>query len=455
MRSFRLKLTCWFGMALFSLSFVVLLGFALETANNIRHSEKVDLKFVARSIDRELAANPFEDRLAAEVVQAIDAKLAFMDAEGYLAYAVVTRKGQLLHKSDDFVDDPSRFALRGKKHRLFWGIKGSENWHFVFRHLEGRHVIFVSNLRHVELVEKILVMFAVSLGIVLILAFGFGYLISGKITRPLQAIATVADQVGHGNLAARIPDPGTGDEVADLTQKLNDSFAQLQNSFARISQFSGDAAHELKTPLTAIRGHLEVALSRPRTPDEYQQAIASAIEDVAGLTAVINDLLLMVRSGSHLADCSPLPVDVSRTLADALEQIRLLADDKTIALSTQIQPDLHVSGVETLLRRLFGNLLHNAVKFSPPGTTVQVALEPADDRMIRLVVTDQGVGIAKEYQGKVFDRFFVVDSSHNTGTGLGLALVKWIAELHGGQVSCVSEPGRGTTFQVMLPESAA
>jgi signal transduction histidine kinase len=451
MRTLRFKLTCWFAAALFSLAFVVLLGFALDTANNIRHSEKVELKFVARSIERELGRNSSAGHLSAEVISTINEKLAFMDGEGLLAYAVLSPQGQLLYKSTDFMDDVRRYSLEGEKIKLFWGMKSSEDWHFLFRHLGSDYVIFVSNMRHVELLEKLLVVYAGSMVVILLLAFGFGYLISGKITRPLHKIAVAVDRIGAGDLSARIPLDESRDELSRLARSLNASFAQLEDSFARVSQFSYDAAHELKTPLTAIRGNLEVALSRTRSVEEYQQVIASGVEDVAMLTAIVNDLLLLVRPGHCLDRCALVPVNFSLEVESVVEQMDYLAQQKDVVLKATLAPGLYVAGVETFLRRLCGNLVHNALKFSPVGGIIEISLSGGENGFLCFTVRDHGVGIAKEHQNKIFDRFFVVDSSHNSGTGLGLALVKWMVDLHHGTITLDSVLGEGATFQVLLP----
>jgi signal transduction histidine kinase len=451
MRTLRFKLTCWFAAALFSLGFVVLLGFALDTVNNIRHSEKVELKYVARSIEGELERNSSSEGLSAEVIGTINEKLAFMDGEGLLAYAVLSPQGRLLYKSADFTDDLRGYSLEGDKIRLFWGMKSSEDWHFLFRHLGSEYVIFVSNMRHVELLEKLLVVYAGSMVVILLLALGFGYLISGKITRPLHKIAVTVDRIGAGDLSARIPLDESRDELSRLARSLNASFAQLEDSFDRVSQFSYDAAHELKTPLTALRGHLEVALNRTRSAEEYQQVIASAVEDAAMLTAIINDLLLLVKPGNSSGRYALIPVDFSQVAEAVIEQMSYLAQEKNIRLEACLAPGLRVAGVETLLRRLCGNLLHNAVKFSPAGSAISVSLSAESSRRLCFTVRDRGVGIAKEDREKIFDRFFVVDASHNTGTGLGLALVKWIVDLHQGDIALDSAPGEGATFQVLLP----
>jgi heavy metal sensor kinase len=452
MKSFRFRITCWFAAALFVLAFLVQLAFTIYVVNELRHSEKVDLKLIARSIEHQLVSwKGHPGDIPPEVFTEIDEGVVFADSGGDLSYAVYTQDGELLHRSGDFRDELARLRIdRDTPYRLFWGIRTAEEWHFVMAYNTPDHILLVSDWRHIELLESILLTFGVCSIIVLILAVCFGIVLGGKVMRPLREIADAADKVRRGELNTRIPAADGKNEIALLKTTLNIAFARLEESFNRISQFSYDAAHELKTPLTALRGNLEVCLSRDRDKDEYQQTLAACIDEIAWMNALVDDLLLLARSGDEYRNGMFQAQDLSTIVQDSVQNMDVLAEDKQVELRMSVIPDIHVEGVETFLRRLACNLVNNAIKYSHRGGAVEVELKP-EGSQAKLTVRDTGIGIDGEHQEKIFERLYQVDSSRNRGAGLGLALVKWIVNLHHGTIQLESEPGNGSTFTVRLP----
>jgi signal transduction histidine kinase len=230
---------------------------------------------------------------------------------------------------------------------------------------------------------------------------------------------------------------------------------RVERAFDAVRQFSSDAAHELKTPLTALRGEMEVALRKEREPAEYRAALESGLEETAKLERIIDDLLLLARTDASDGTLTTEPVALDEVVLQAHEETCALAERMGISLVLSDLDEVRVRGNALLLRRLLVNLIDNGIKYNRPGGNVSVTLglERGGNRA-RLVVEDTGIGVPAESLPHLFDRFYRVDKARSRevgGTGLGLAIVKRVAEAHGGAVSAESAPGKGSKFTVVLP----
>ena len=281
-----------------------------------------------------------------------------------------------------------------------------------------------------------------------------GYQIARHGIRPVEEIATTARRIGSTNLRERIRPEGYPFEMASLSSTFNEMLDRLEESFGRISRFSADIAHDLRTPVNNIRGEAEVALARPRSADEYREVIESCLEEAVRLSSLIGDLLFLERADSPLTNLRRERVDVGELLSEVREYYEASAADGGVSLITIAGDQPVIAELDrTLLLRAVGNLVSNALAHTPRGGAVVVGAN-ADSSTIRIKVSDTGVGIPAEALAKVFDRFFRVDSSRSQGsggTGLGLAIVKSIAVLHGGNVEISSEPGQGTRVTFHMP----
>jgi signal transduction histidine kinase len=241
------------------------------------------------------------------------------------------------------------------------------------------------------------------------------------------------------------------DELGRLSAVLNDMLARLERSFGAVRRFGADAAHELRTPLTILKGEIEVTLRSLPARDETQQTLASCLEEVNRLNSVVEDLLLMARMEGNALSALPSRVDLAEVLHDAAPALSELAARAGNQCTVAPAVPLWVEGYESLLFRLVFNLAENAIKFTPSGGTIEVTLVQADGSAV-LQVEDNGPGIAPEAQEHIFNRFYRGDPSREgSGTGLGLALVRAIVELHQGQIHLSSELGKGSCFRVTLP----
>ena len=283
-----------------------------------------------------------------------------------------------------------------------------------------------------------------------------GYKIARHGIRPVEEMATTARHISSTNLRERILAEGYPSELASLASTFNQMLDRLEESFERISRFSADIAHDLRTPVNNIRGEAEVALARARTIDEYRDVLESCLEEAVRLSDLVGDLLFLARAESPLTHLHRERVNVAELLDGVREYYEALAAEGNVSLTTVVADEPVIGELDrTLLQRAVGNLVSNALAHTPPGGAV-VLRSKADSSTIHIAVSDTGVGIPAEALPRVFDRFFRVDSSRSQssgGTGLGLAIVQSIAQLHGGNVSISSQPGRGTTVTLHMPVS--
>jgi two-component system heavy metal sensor histidine kinase CusS len=285
-----------------------------------------------------------------------------------------------------------------------------------------------------------------------------GYQIARRGIRPVREMATTARHISSTNLHERIQPEGYPSELASLAATFNQMLDGLEESFERISRFSADIAHDLRTPVNNIRGEAEVALARARTVDEYREALSSCLEEAVRLSDLIGDLLFLARAESPLAHLHRENLNVGELLSGIREYYEASAADRGVSLSTVVPNEPVIAQLDrTLLQRAVGNLVSNALAHTPAGRSVVLgtSIEPA---AVRIEVSDTGVGIPPEALPRVFDRFFRVDESRSQasgGTGLGLAIVQSIMLLHGGNVEIASKVGQGTQVTLRVPVSPA
>ena len=285
-----------------------------------------------------------------------------------------------------------------------------------------------------------------------------GYQIARRGTRPVREMATTARHITSSNLHERIQPEGYPPELASLAATFNQMLDRLEESFERISRFSADIAHDLRTPVNNIRGEAEVALARARTVDEYREVLGSCLEEGVRLSDLIGDLLFLSRAESPLAHLHRENINVGELLSGIREYYEAPAADRGVSLSTFMPNEPVIAQLDrTLLQRAVGNLVSNALAHTPPGKSVVLGAS-IEQEGLRIEVSDAGEGIPADALPKVFDRFFRVDESRSQasgGTGLGLAIVQSIMLLHGGKVEIVSEVGQGTLVTLRVPVSPA
>jgi len=301
--------------------------------------------------------------------------------------------------------------------------------------------------------SSFLLIMAALFPLALALAGGGGWFLAHRALRPVDRMTRAARQIGASQLHARLELAGTNDELDRLAETLNEMLTRLEAAFTEMRQFTADASHELQTPLTILRGEVEIALRAERSPDEYVKVMKSALEEIERISLLVEGLLLLARSDAGVLKMDRKPLDPMTLVEDALGRLEPMARARSISLSLGSMEPLEVQGDLVHLRRLLFNLVDNAIKYTPPGGTVRVSVERRNEWAV-IAVEDSGIGVAAEEQRKVFQRFYrspEARSGAQGGSGLGLAIVKSIAEAHGGRVEIESAQGKGSTFRAFLP----
>jgi two-component system OmpR family sensor kinase len=282
-----------------------------------------------------------------------------------------------------------------------------------------------------------------------------GWFLARRALAPVDAMVEAARRIEAEDLSERIPTSTSNDELGRLADVLNEMLSRLERSFNAVRQFSADAAHELRTPLTILKGEIEVALRSTLTPEESRQTLVSCLEEVDRLNYLIEDLLLMARMEANALSLPPKLVDLGEVLQEVAPALTALAEARGNICTVTANSKVWIEGYDSLLFRLVFNLAENAIKYTPPGGRVEVRLQKQDSTAL-LEVEDTGPGIPPEEQERVFTRFYRGDPAREgSGTGLGLALVRSIVQLHKGEITLTSAAGQGSRFRVTLPLAAS
>jgi heavy metal sensor kinase len=288
--------------------------------------------------------------------------------------------------------------------------------------------------------------------VVLALGLAGGWWISTRALRPIGDISVAAAKISTGDLAQRIHTPDTDSELGELARVLNDTFARLQASFARQAQFTADASHELRTPVTVLLTQTQTALARERSAAEYRESLAAGQRAAQRMRRLTESLLTLARLDSGETAATREPCDLDRVALEATELLRLLAQQQGVTLEVESGPT-HCAGNAEQLGQVVTNPVSNAIAYNRPGGSVRVKVA-AEASAAVLAVCDTGQGIAPEDLSHIFERFYRADKARSSAVGrigLGLAITKAVVEAHGGAIEVATELGKGSTFTVRLP----
>ena len=295
--------------------------------------------------------------------------------------------------------------------------------------------------------------FVGALPVLLLLTAGLGWWLTRGSLRPIAVMTQSARRISASQLDESIPRTGSGDELDQLAATLNDMLARVREGVERVKRFSVDAAHQLRTPLTAMQNEIEVTLTKERTDREYRVVLEDMLVQVGTLSETINGMLRLAQSEGGLDPDHRQRVEIDPLLEEVVEFFVALAEERGIELAVTGESKAAVFGDPIWLHQLFANLLHNALKYTPEGGRVEVAAA-ATDGEVAVSVRDDGAGLTDEDRAVVFARFQRGSaSSAGDGMGLGLALAREIVRAHRGAIEVESEPGAGSTFTVRLPRA--
>jgi len=288
---------------------------------------------------------------------------------------------------------------------------------------------------------------------VLLIASAGGYWLSRRALAPVDRIIDDADTIGERNLEQRLAVPTTGDELERLSRTINRMIERLESAFRRVTQFTADASHELRTPIALIRTTAELALRKERSPWDYEKALQQILTESERTSELIDNLLTLARADSGQASLQLLPLDLKSTLKETVAAAQRLAEIRGLTFEAEMPGGaVTVLGDQTMLHRLGMILVDNALKYTPPPGCVHLTLRREGQSAV-LGVRDSGIGIPPDDLPHIFERFYRADKvrTREGGAGLGLSIAKWIVEQHRGQIRVEAAPAHGSTFCVYLP----
>ena len=482
-RSLRFKLTLWYVLILGTLliSFSTFLYFTLS--KSLYRDVDNKLRSFAELISSE-SSSPLSKFGFGNIDQTLETSMNLKPIGKFIQ--VFDESGNIGRKSDNLKNVQLPISLSALKSASKGLITFETNRSIgntplriiTFPVVENNHVTKIvqiaSSLEEVEdALNTLFIILIITVPLALMVASVGGQFLAHKALKPVDDITQAARVITSKNLNQTITPPRVKDEISRLIETFNGMILRLDQSFQQIKQFSSDASHELKTPLTILKGEVEVMLRKERTPLEYQQTLKSNLEEINRMSQIVEDLLLLSKADTGQIKLNKEDINLAEILTEVVAQMEKLAKSKRLHLSvSDNHQDLHIFGDALRIRELFINLIENGIKYTEEGGAIHVSLEkeysPSGDHRsegeaeeadeyAKIVVSDTGIGISKEDQEKIFDRFFRVDKARSReqgGSGLGLSICKWIVEAHQGNIKVESEFGRGCSFTVTLPLSS-
>jgi heavy metal sensor kinase len=349
---------------------------------------------------------------------------------------------QLLNKQQP-VFETTRLADRKHKIRILYSIIGRGIILQLGQSMENY-------TRFIEAFRKI---FVATMASLLIFATIVGWFMARRALAGVETVTQTARQISEGSLNERVPVKKHQDEIDQLAITFNQMLDRIQTLVAGIKEMSDNIAHDLKGPLTRIRGISEVTLTTGASEKEYENMAASTIEECDRLLDMINTMLVISKTEAGVNKLDAKKMDIAAVVHDACELFQAPAEDKDLKFIVDVQGSLSVLGDQRLIQRMIANLIDNAIKYTADGGTVSVAIHEQNNHSVAITVKDTGIGISDQDLPRIFERFYRCDPSRSkAGIGLGLSFARAVARAHGGDITVTSRPDQGSTFIATLPK---
>jgi heavy metal sensor kinase len=452
------RLTLWYA-GVFALSSCVafLLFYALITS------------FIRDRTDQELLSqvNRFSTLLASEEIEAVKSA-AIIEAQAAGVKKVFFRflsvNGQVFSSSNmaywkniDIHETAIKELLGGRSH-VFETItipQRKEKVRILYAVLGPTIILQVGQAMesYSRFLDAFKGIFITTMTFLIVVAAGIGWFMARRAVSGVEAVTRTAQKISGGTLEERVPVKTKGDEIDQLAVTFNQMLDRIQALLTEIKEMSDNMAHDLRSPITRIRGTAEVTLTTGKSLSEYEAMAASTIEECDRLLDMINTMLMISKAEAGVDHLTREEIDLAGVVQEACRLFEPTAEDKGIALNCHLPDESHFLGDMQMIQRMLSNLLDNAIKYTPPGGSVSVSVVENDGRVV-VSVKDTGIGISPKDLPHIFERFYRCDESRSqTGIGLGLSLARAIARGHGGDITTTSNPNQGSTFTITLPKS--
>ncbi len=479
-RSLRFKLTLWYVLILGILlvSFSTFLYFTLS--KSLHRDVDNKLRSLAELVSSE-SSSPLSKFGFGNIDQTLETSMNLKPIGKFIQ--VLDESGNIGRKSENLKNVQLPISLNALKNASKGLITFETNRSIgntplriiTFPVVENNHaariVQIASSLEEVEdALNTLFIILIITVPLALMVASLGGQFLAHKALKPVDDITQTARMITSQNLNQRITPPKVKDEISRLIETFNGMISRLDQSFRQIKQFSSDASHELKTPLTILKGEVEVMLRKERTQQEYQQTLKSNLEEINRMSQIVEDLLLLSKADTGQIKLNKGDINLTEILTEVVAQMDMLARSKRLHLSaSDNNQDVHIFGDALRIRELFINLIENGIKYTEEGGSIHIHLqkeyppqvrnqseraEKERERFVKIIVSDTGIGISLEDQEKIFNRFFRVDKARSReqgGSGLGLSICKWIVEAHQGEIRVESKLAKGSSFIVKFP----
>ena len=309
---------------------------------------------------------------------------------------------------------------------------------------------------HTRIIEAFRKIFMITMAVLFVLAAIVGWFMAKRALAGVDTVIHTARRISERSLDERVPVKKQVDEIDQLAITFNQMLDRIQKLVTEIKEMTDNIAHDLKSPITRIRGIAEVSLTTESNLQEYENMAGNTIEECDRLLDMINTMLIISKTEAGLGQFESGELDIAKVVQDACELFLPMADNEGVTLVCDAPERLFLNGDIRMIQRMISNLLDNAVNYTPEGGNIHVAARLNSQQSIQISIKDRGIGISEEDMPHIFERFYRCDPSRSrSGTGLGLSLARAIARAHGGDITVTSEPNEGSTFTVVLPKTPA
>lgn len=455
-RTLAFRLTLWYAAIFSASSLLAFFFFYLQIASILRERTDEDLADDIKEFSELLAAKGIDEVKGKMILEAKN------DGEKTIFYRLLSPDGKVLGSSEVFfwgrleVSQPALQQIAKDKKLVFetLAIEGRRHMARALYAPIGPATILqigVSLEENDEFLAQFRRIFGVTIAVVMVFAGLLGWFMARRALKDVEQVTQTARAISASDLEQRVPVKGRAEEIDRLATTFNDMLDRIQALITETKEMTENIAHDLRSPITRIRGMAEMALTTGKTVEEFEAAAASTVEDCDRLLEMINTMLFISQTEATAGKLATEEVDMTGVVHDACELFQPVAEDKGVSLVVEIGANVKVQGALQGLQRMIANLIDNALNCTPPPGTVTVSVN-GDDKLGIIAVKDTGVGISADELPHIFRRFYRCDRSRTLpGAGLGLTLVQAIVNAHRGHIAVASTPNGGTTFTITLP----